>query len=549
MNDVKQKRNEERKMNRLTILLVVVLTTCGAHAYRWTDPNTGYVWAYVFDGDGVEVRPGLSPDPTGYVEIPAMIDGKPVTSIGFEAFSNCSNLTNMTMPNSVTNIGGFAFGNCSALESMTIPNSVTNIGGFAFGNCSALASMTIPNSVMNIDPCVFEKCTALTSVTISDGVPYISKGMFFGCTNLTSVTIGNSVTSIVWDAFSGCSGLTEVTIPNSVTNIGIGAFRGCSSLTSIVMSTGIMGFANVGSYAFCECTNIAEVVVPGWRCEVPFDNVTNLVISAGTSDIWAHGFYGCSNLARIVISDSVTNIGSQAFYACNMLREASLPDTLEGSFDRNDVFGGCPEDLNIVYRVVRRRAEVNGTIWVYEVCDTQKARIVGTETALTGNVVIPSELGGKVVVALAESALKNAHDMTGVVIPKSVTRIEDGAFAGLEEVLAQWYRALAELATAGASYGLGGNAADKTVASITVDEDTAIGDFVLTDGKAYDSVVHVVNVADHVVRIILPDGHTYRILKGSRPLTVPAHSECLLTITRLSQNVFLVTAAELEVLQ
>ena len=194
-------------------------------------------------------------------------------------------------------------------------------------------------------------------------------------------------------------------------------------------------------------------------------------------------------------------------------------------------------------------SEVNGVTWIYELCDVEKARIVGTDTTLTGNVTIPSELDGNVVVALAESALKNAQGVTGIVIPKSVVQIEDGAFAGLEEVLAQWYKSLAELVDGGASYGLGEDVADKTVASITVSDDATLGDFVLAKDKVYDSVVHIVNTADREIRIILPEGYSYRVLKGSRPLTVPAHSECVLTITRLSAQIFLVTVAELEVLQ
>ena len=253
-------------------------------------------------------------------------------------------------------------------------------------------------------------------------------------------------------------------------------------------------------------------------------------------------FEGCENAFTTNVTESTS--GSFVPDFGSMLGSQMVRMTIE------DKDGGA-QTWTYLYEVLPRRysATVDGVAWVYELCDVEKARIVGTDTVLTGNVTIPSELDGNAVVALAETALKNAHGVTGVAIPKSVVQIEDGAFAGLEEVLAQWYKSLAELVEGGASYGLGEDVADKTVASITVSDDATLGDFVLAKDKAYDSVVHIANTADREIRIILPEGYSYRVLKGSRPLTVPAHSECVLTITRLSARIFLVTVAELEALQ
>ena len=74
-----------------------------------------------------------------------------VTSIGYEAFNNCTNLTNVTIPNSVTNIERVdAFLTSRGLSSVTIGNSVRSIGYDAFSSCRSLASVTIPNCVTNI---------------------------------------------------------------------------------------------------------------------------------------------------------------------------------------------------------------------------------------------------------------------------------------------------------------------------------------------------------------------------------------------------------------
>ena len=99
---------------------------------------------------------------SGEVVIPSSITSKgkeyTVTSIGYRAFSDCSRLTSVTIPNSVTSIGERAFSSCKGLTSVTIPNSVTSIGQSAFKGCSGLTSVTIPNSVKSIGEWAFKDC-------------------------------------------------------------------------------------------------------------------------------------------------------------------------------------------------------------------------------------------------------------------------------------------------------------------------------------------------------------------------------------------------------
>ena len=109
-----------------------------------------------------------------------------ITSID-KAFSGCSRLTNITIPNSVTEIGIYAFDGCSSLTSVTIPDSVTTIGNWAFQDCSSLTSIIIPDSVTSIESWAFSKCI-----------------------NLTHIVIGNSVKSIGYSAFDYCDYLTRV---------------------------------------------------------------------------------------------------------------------------------------------------------------------------------------------------------------------------------------------------------------------------------------------------------------------------------------------------
>ncbi len=181
-----------------------------------------------------------------------------VASIGYNAFSGCSSLTSVTIPNRVRSIGDGAFGNCSGLTSVTIPNSVTSIGNYAFYGCSGLTSVTIPNSVRSIGDGAFKGCSSSTSVTIGNSVTSIGWYAFEGCSSLTSVTIGNSVTSIGSAAFLDCSGLTSVTIGNSVESIGGSAFYNCSSLTSVTIPNSV---TSIGWYAFEGCSSLTSVTL------------------------------------------------------------------------------------------------------------------------------------------------------------------------------------------------------------------------------------------------------------------------------------------------
>ena len=197
---------------------------------------------------------------SGKVVIPESVEHEgvaySVTSIGEEAFRECSGLTSVTIPNSVESIGYRAFHSCSGLTSVTIPNSVTSIGDNAFQNCSGLTSVTIGNSVTSIGNHAFHKCSGLTSVTIPNSVESIGDQAFYGCSGLTSVTIPNSVESIGYSAFCGCKGLTSVTIGNSVTSIGHNAFQNCSGLTSVTIGSGVK---SIGMWAFASCSELLDV--------------------------------------------------------------------------------------------------------------------------------------------------------------------------------------------------------------------------------------------------------------------------------------------------
>ena len=119
--------------------------------------------------------------------------------------------------NNVTSIGYNAFVNCTSLTSVTIPSSVTSIGNAVFASCRGLTGVTIPDSVTSIGHDVFNDCTGLTSVTIPDGVMSIRDSAFYNCSSLTSIIIGKNVTVVGNNAFWNCTGLSNDSNLSSIT--------------------------------------------------------------------------------------------------------------------------------------------------------------------------------------------------------------------------------------------------------------------------------------------------------------------------------------------
>ena len=139
------------------------------------------------------------------------LDGYKVTAIGEIAFSDCAEITSVTIPNSVITIGGWAFQDCVKLESIIIPDSVTQMGVTVFQGCSSLKSAKIGNGIREIGQNTFSGCESLTDVVIGESVELIGKFAFYRCTSLTDVVIPNSVVTIEDAAFLDCTNLTSVT--------------------------------------------------------------------------------------------------------------------------------------------------------------------------------------------------------------------------------------------------------------------------------------------------------------------------------------------------
>ena len=154
---------------------------------------------YTLNNDGTATVSGCDRTVTS-IKIPSNVESNgqtyTVTSIGDDAFWNCSDLTSVDIPDSVTSIGNYAFSWCSVLTSVDIPDSVTSIGYYAFGGCSSLTEVTIPDSVTSIGGYAFGGCSALTKITFEGTVPenlgYIP---FYDCDAVKTVYLSDDLTA------------------------------------------------------------------------------------------------------------------------------------------------------------------------------------------------------------------------------------------------------------------------------------------------------------------------------------------------------------------
>ena len=409
------------KQLKLTLVLTMLMSMVGLQTFAAWDTSTKIEvdgLYYYLDNDNNQAQVTSMPDGkyTGEIEIPSTFNYQEntysVTSIGEDAFYECSDLTFVTIPNSVTSIDRWAFCKCSSLTSITIPNSVTTIGQYAFGGCSSLASVTLNSNAV-----------ASKKYTTSDNLTTI-----FGVEEREFI-IGDEVTSIGQYAFYYCYGLTSITIPNSVTEIGLGAFRGCSRLTSIKVDS---SNTNYDSRNDCNAIIVtaSNALIVGCK---------NTVIPNSVTSIADYAFLNCSDLTSITIPNSVTSIGNYAFKFCSGLTSITIPNSVANIF--YEAFYGCN---NLTSVTLNSDAVVSQAYtWksnMYYIFGSQvKEYIIGEdvtsigENAFTGYTGLNSvTLNSNAVVSKAYTESDNMRNIFGrvkeYIIGENVTSIGDYAF-------------------------------------------------------------------------------------------------------------------------
>ena len=167
---------------------------------------------------------------TGAIKVPASVTygayTYTVNEMEQQVFSDCSQLSEVTLPNTISEIPSYTFYNCTGLTNVTMPSALTSIGSSAFYGCTALTFVSLPASLTEIGANAFWGCDALTSVYIPAGIKTIKEYCFKSCDKLATVTLPDGLTEIEQQAFIGCPALKTITLPASLAKMGNDVFSG-----------------------------------------------------------------------------------------------------------------------------------------------------------------------------------------------------------------------------------------------------------------------------------------------------------------------------------
>lgn len=184
-----------------------------------------------------------------------------VSTIGYSAFNGCKGLRRVMDASRVTEMQGFEYTDCTNLTSVTLSGTLQKIGYRSFAG-SALAHLVLPASMREIGSSAFEDCHQLRNVQFNTGLQNI-KDHAFKNSGLVSLEFSNDLKEIGEWAFEGCASLKTVQIPPSVTSLGMGAFYHCIALESVVIPTTLTNF---NDRTFNGCRNLSAVYYLGSSC-------------------------------------------------------------------------------------------------------------------------------------------------------------------------------------------------------------------------------------------------------------------------------------------
>lgn len=312
-------KNKTKNMKKLLVLLTISLLPMAAWA---NDSGTcGNNLTYTFMEETHTLTISGNGDMTNYNSEDLYVDNIPW-------YSYKENIWNVVIEHGVTSIGNNAFYECSNLKEISIPNSVTTIGEAAFAFCIGLTNINIPNSVKRINRIAFSCCTSLTDIIIPNSVTTIGIAAFLYCSNLRSIRIPNSIVSIGSRAFNGCSNLQKVIVEDIVSWCNISFDDNPIWYAHHIYNEEgeeitALNFPNYTEYNICD------------RAFMFCYGLTSVTIPSSIKYVGEAAFAGCYNLSNVTIDNSTTEVGNYAFNNCFALTG--------GSINPDQCLSSCPD--------------------------------------------------------------------------------------------------------------------------------------------------------------------------------------------------------------
>ena len=277
----------------------------------------------------------ISTSAKGEITIPSLVtnpdDGRSyrVTKIGSFAFSRCSKITKVTIPEGVTRISTAAFQNCNGLVNASLPSTLKTIEPYAFNGCEKLSSIALPDALEFIGECAFQSCLKITSIFIPKNVKTID-GSFGNMTSLETITLSSAntyfdmVDGVLFQTKDGKRTLihypqakagTSYTVPSDVDNIEAYSFNGAQYLKTCYIPDHV---TEIGERTFTKSSivscRLSENITKIRQYTFSSTKLTSIDIPAKVAEIYDNAFDKCTDLKKVMLNNKYNNTeGSEAF--------------------------------------------------------------------------------------------------------------------------------------------------------------------------------------------------------------------------------------------
>ena len=361
----------QKKLAGMLSIIFTIVLCCGNYVLA---DSTYDIFTYTVSSQKVTIT-GCNSSASGTIEIPDVINGQTVTTIGEAAFQNRPNITEVIIPSTIEILPRNAFLNCTGLKNVKLPGTLNTISTSAFQGCTALETINTEN-VNIFGEESFLNCSSLKSVNLSNAT-YVRKNAFRGCSSLETVTAFKKLLSLAQGAFNSCSALESVSLPASVRSIEEGVFSNCTSLQNIFVDD--------------ACTYVQDI--DGVLCMgnvlyfFPTGRKGEVAIPDGIEIIGAKAF-GTSTADSVYIPESVKTFRNRVFYMSS-LESVVFPRTVETL--GIELFGLCSNLKQICApsKFAKTEADwnnsaLNATFYDYIVTYTKDGEVFTKEYVLEG---------------------------------------------------------------------------------------------------------------------------------------------------------------------